>query len=397
MAAELGRFGVVVDDSAGEALGETPPGAFLRLVAQAVAEGLAPVALLSVLKHPLAGLGMEPAVCRRMARRLERRVLRGPAPPPGVAGLRAVLAEREDAALAPFVDAIEAGLAPLLAVVAQGVAAPEVALRAMIGAAEAFAATDALPGGSRLWALEEGEALATHLAGLLEALPLLPPQPVRTLPGLLDASLQGAVVRSRRALRGRDGMAGEHPRVAILGLLEARLQAFDLVVLGSLAEAVWPPAADPGPWMSRPMRKAAGLASPEVGVGQMAHDFAMLACAAPRVVLSCPRRRDGAPAVPARWLVRLEALLQGYGTALPRSSAAAWAGLLDQPAGGGGAGAAAAAVPAVEGSAADAFRDGGGDVVAGPIRDPCQACSGPAGAGSVGAGGGERGLRQRGA
>ncbi len=329
VAAELARFGVVVDDSAGEPLAETPPGTFLRLLVQAVADGLSPVALLGVLKHPLAALGLSPARCRARARWLERRVLRGPAPPPGVAGLRAALAGKAEAELEDFVDRIEARFAPLLALAGAGDAPPGVAMQALIRAAEAVAETDTRAGAAQLWALEEGEALAQHLAGLLDALPLLPPQPVRTLPGLLDASLQGAVVRSRRALRGRDG--DEHPRVAILGLLEARLQSFDVLVLGSLAEAVWPPSADPGPWMSRPMRKAAGLASPEAPVGQMAHDFALLACAAPRVVLSCPRRRDGAPTVPARWLVRIEAFLKGHGMALPHSPAAAWARQLDQP------------------------------------------------------------------
>jgi ATP-dependent helicase/nuclease subunit B len=327
VAAELARFGVVVDDSAGEPLAETPPGAFLRLVAEAVADGLAPVALLAVLKHPLAGLGLSPVECRRLARRLERRVLRGPAPPPGIAGLRAVLALHPDEALSGFIDAIETRLAPLSALAAGGDAPPAAALLALIGAAEALAETQAGPGA--LWALEEGAALSEHLVRLAAALPMVPPQRVRTLPGLLEASLQGAAVRSRRALRGRAGF--EHPRIAILGLLEARLQAFDVLVLGGLAEGVWPPAADPGPWMSRLMRKEAGLASPEVAVGQMAHDFAMLACAAPRVVLSCPRRRDGAPTVPARWLVRLEAFLKGHGAALPHSPAAVWARLLDQP------------------------------------------------------------------
>jgi ATP-dependent helicase/nuclease subunit B len=338
VAAELTRFHIVVDDSAGEKLGETPPGAFLRLLVQSVAQGLSPVPLLAVLKHPLAGLGLRPADCRGLARLLERVCLRGPAPPPGIAGLRAAVAESmadhpAHGALAPelpdFIDRIEARFGPLLALAAAGDAAPAVGLRALIEVAEAVAETDDRPGAARLWALEEGEALAQHLAGLLEALPLLPKQPVGTLPGLLDASFENAVVRSRRALRGRQ--ADEHPRVAILGLLEARLQSFDVLVLGSLAEAVWPPAADPGPWMSRPMRKAAGLASPEMGVGQMAHDFAMLACAAPHVVLSCPRRRDGAPTVPARWLVRLEAYLKGHGMALARSPAAAWARQLDQP------------------------------------------------------------------
>ena len=43
-------------------------------------------------------------------------------------------------------------------------------------------------------------------------------------------------------------------------------------------------------------------------------------CAAPTVVLSCPRRRDGAPAVPARWLTRLEMLLAGQGTGAAAAS-----------------------------------------------------------------------------
>ncbi len=332
VAAELGRYGVVVDDSAGEPLADTPPGAFLRLLARAVADGLTPVSLLSLLKHPLTALGLPPAACRGAARALELRVLRGPAPPPGLAGLRGALDRRGSTEeIDGLVDRLAAGLQPILQIATRDDATPAEALTALIECAEAVAATDEQDGAARLWSREEGEALATHLAALAAALPVLPAQPVQTLPGLLDASMEGAVVRSRRALRGRDG--AEHPRVSILGLLEARLQSAELIVLGSLAEAVWPPATDPGPWMSRPMRTAAGLPSPEERVGQMAHDFAMLACAAPQVVLSCPRRRDGAPAVPARWLVRLQAFLRGHGTALDAHPAAAWARLLDQPAG----------------------------------------------------------------
>ncbi len=354
VAAELGRFGVVVDDSAGELLADTPPGAFLRLLAHAVADGLAPVALLSLLKHPLAALGLRPAATRQAARRLELACLRGPAPAPGIEGLRVALGqEAVHPAVADLLDRLDARMQPIFRIAVRTDATPAEALTALVECAEALAETDALPGAIRLWSREEGEALATHLAALASALPILPAQPVATLPGLLDASMEGAVVRSRRALRGREGpdaerpsepdaeptrkalrarpSVDEHPRVAILGLLEARLQSADLIVLGSLAEGVWPPATDPGPWMSRPMRTAAGLESPEERVGQMAHDYAMLACAAPAVVLSCPRRRDGAPTVPARWLVRLEAYLAGHGAALPVHPAAAWARLLDQP------------------------------------------------------------------
>jgi ATP-dependent helicase/nuclease subunit B len=184
-----------------------------------------------------------------------------------------------------------------------------------------------------LWAGEEGEALATRLAEVQEALSLLPDQRRDVLPGLLDAVLEGAVVRSRRALRGR-GAGTEHPRVFIWGLLEARLQSADVIVLGGLVEGVWPPASDPGAWLSRPMRSAIGLPSPEEVIGQSAHDFVSCATAAPRVVLSCPRRRDGAPVVPARWLTRLETFLAAHGMALPQHPASTWVRMLDQPADG---------------------------------------------------------------
>ncbi len=153
-----------------------------------------------------------------------------------------------------------------------------------------------------------------------------------TLPGLLDAVLEGIAVRSRRALRGRDGggasarvhlgPAGsaaadggrDRARRAGGGRLAARDRARALAVAGRCAPRVGPALAGGG---GRPG----------------AHDFVSAACAAPRVVLSCPRRRDGAPAVPARWLTRLDAFLAGQDMALPEHPAAAWAAALDQPEG----------------------------------------------------------------
>ncbi|HEY2133475.1 MAG TPA: double-strand break repair protein AddB [Acetobacteraceae bacterium] len=331
VAAELLRWGVVADDSAGEALAETPPALFLRLLARAMADGLAPVPLLSLLKHPLAAAGMAPAQCRAAARALERACLRGPRPAPGLTGLRRALG---DAKSLPqdLLARLEVCLEPLLRVAAGVSVAPQAVLDALIEAAEALAATDESSGPARLWAAEEGEALASLLTTARTALAYLPDQPPSALPGLLDAMLAGEMVRTRRALRGRNA-AAEHPRVFIWGLLEARLQSVETIVLGGLAETVWPPATDPGPWMSRPMRARAGLPSPEERVGQAAHDFVMAACAAPVAVLSCPRRRDSAPSVPARWLARIDAFLAGQRQSLQRHDAAEWARRLDQPAG----------------------------------------------------------------
>ena len=328
VSAALPRHGIIADDSAGETLSETPPAVFLRLLARAMTEDLAPVPLLALLKHPLAAAGLTQAACRQGARLLEIAALRGPRPMPGLAGLRRAI-ERCGEELNEFLSRVESCLEPALRVRAGVEIAPANALSALIAAAENLAATDEEPGAVRLWSEEEGEALATILTAALAALPNLPDQRGDVVPGLLDALLAGEVVRSRRALRGRGGT--EHPRVFIWGPLEARLQSVDVMVLGGLVETVWPPAPEPGPWLSRPMRATVGLPSPEETIGIAAHDFLAAAVSAPEVILSSTRRRDGAPAVPARWLTRLEALLAGAKCALPEHPAVDWARALDVP------------------------------------------------------------------
>lgn len=336
VSAELARHGVTADDSAGEPLGETPAGAFLRLLARCVAEDFAPVPLLALVKHPLAAAGMERTAWLAAWRHLERRALRGPRPAPGLPGLRAAVTaafggERDAEALARVHGALDAFTAALGDFATQG-SVPRPAtdlLAAQMAAAEALATSPEAAGGLRLYAGAEGEPLALHLAALEDALPALPPIAPRDWPALFDAALAQGVARSARASRGREG--SPHPRIEILGLLEARLLAFDRVILGALDENVWPLATDPGPWMSRPMRAEFGLPEPEARIGRVAADFLLSACAAPDAVLTRAAKRGGSPTVPARWLVRLETFLAGQGLALPESDAAAWAAQLDQP------------------------------------------------------------------
>ena len=99
-----------------------------------------------------------------------------------------------------------------------------------------------------------------------------------------------------------------HPRMKILGLLEARLIDADLILLGGLDEAIWPPEARSDAFLNRPMRAALGLSPPERKIGQTAHDFVM-AMGAPRVILSRAHKRDGSPMVASRFIQRLAAVM----------------------------------------------------------------------------------------
>ena len=348
VAAELPRHGILAEDSAGQPLSGTPNGVFLRLVAHLAAGECGPVPLLAVLKHPLCAAGWERGDWMAATRLLELRALRGPSPAPGFDGLRAALASTrmEDATrarLEALLAGLEAALGDFASLPRHGALRPAAdLLDAHLAAAERLASTPALAGGLRLYAQAEGEALARHLAALRPAMMEMAPLPPGEWPTLFEAALALGTTRAARTSRGR--AEAHHPHVEILGLIEARLLDFDCVVLGALDENVWPQAADPGPWMSRPMRRAFGLPSPELRIGRVAADFLTIACAGREVTLSRAARRGGSPTVPARWLTRLATFLrgqskggakgQGVGLSLPLSHAPAWAEALDRPEGG---------------------------------------------------------------
>ena len=300
VAAELRRWGVEIDDSAGQPLDHTPPGAFLRLTSRMVVDGFAPVPLLAALKHPLAGGGERTAALRAAVRRLEVKVLRGPRPAAGLAGLRTALPP-DTPALARLLDSLDEATRPFALLIDRGTAALPDLLRAHVVMAEALAATDRDDGAARLWAGDDGEALAAFIAELADAGEVLDAVPSASYPALFDTLMAGRVVRPSW---------GRHPRLNIWGLLEARLQHADVLVLGGLNEGTWPPEAEASPWMSRPMLSRFGLPQPERRIGQTAHDFAQ-AFSAPRVVLSRASRVGGTPTVPSRWLLRIENLVQG--------------------------------------------------------------------------------------
>ncbi len=302
VAAELGRWGIAIDDSAGLPLNRTPPGVFLRLVLDLAANELAPVPLLAALKHPLAAGGLAPAAFRDLTRRLEQ-AIRGPRPAPGFAGLIDALAGADGERLRAFAGRLQACLGALPDLLAAGAAPLTRLVTAHIEAAERLAATDDQPGGDRLWRETAGETAARFYNELIDAAGDFPPLPGRHYPALFEALAAGAVVRP---------LYGRHPRLAIWGLVEARLQRADLVVLGGLNEGSWPGPAVHDPWMSRQMRREFKIAVPERAIGIAAHDFVQ-AIAAPEAALTRAARSEGVPTVPARWLLRLDTVLRAVG------------------------------------------------------------------------------------
>ncbi|GGK39358.1 double-strand break repair protein AddB [Salinarimonas ramus] len=329
--AELGRWGVSVDDSAGTSLAESQAGRLARLAAEAAADRFSPLSTLALLHHSAVRLGFDAVDMARARAALEIGVLRGPEPRAGIAGLRAALdlrrietareAGRVPRPRARLEDAdwelaasLLARLEAAFATFGRDIGPREISLPALAAAHRAaFDALVAAPDrevDTDEDASEDEAALFTDgsdeaLAELFDDLSLVD----------ADAALRGVfldypgffanVARDRRA-PGRADRA--HPRLKVLGLLEARLVRADRIVLAGLDEGVWPPRARTDAFLNRPMREEIGLPPPERRLGQTAHDFVQ-ALGARDVVVTRAKKRDGAPTVPSRFLQRIRAFV----------------------------------------------------------------------------------------
>lgn len=296
VAAELTRFGIEVDDSAGGPLARAPAGTFLLLIAEAAASEFSPVPLLALLKHPLASLGNDRGAFLRRVRDLDH-ALRGPRPDAGLDGIARAIATKEG------LSAWFASVADTLRALEQLSGLPRAPIGALLDAHldAAERLSRGTKGGARVWEHDDGAVASELCASLREAVTDTPDIEPVGYAGLFRLLAEETAVRPTY---------GRHPRLHILGPLEARLQRFDLVILGSLNEGTWPHAAAADPWLSRPMRSALGLESPERAIGLSAHDFASLA-QQPRVVLTRAAKKEGAQTVGSRWLQRLQQLVKG--------------------------------------------------------------------------------------
>lgn len=286
VSALLARWGIEADDSAGRPLAQEPAGTLLLGLADAAATGFAPVALVGLLKHPLVG-----GELRREWIAAARQVdlgLRGPRPPGGIAGLDRHLGED------PAWATIRSTIAELEGLFSRATT--------LAGLAGALREAVELVAGERAWSGADGRA-AAELIGKLEGasdskiMPVAEEDWVPILRDLLDS----VPVRPPY---------GGHPRISIWGLIEARLQQADVMVLGGLNEGVWPAQTTPDPWLAPKVRRMLGLPGLEYRTGLSAHDFAS-ALGAPKVLVTRARRDSKSPTVASRLWLRLQAMTGG--------------------------------------------------------------------------------------
>ncbi|WP_291845496.1 double-strand break repair protein AddB [Maricaulis sp.] len=305
VSAEMTRFGVRLDDSGGAALAETPPGAFLTRLLDVALDCGGVVALTALWGSPLFRAGGRRGQAHGVLAKFEAEALRGARPGHDLASIRAridgervKLFPEDRAGILAILDVLESALDGLLTDARRP--ARDWA-RAHAVAAEALASDGSAHGSDSVWSGEGGEAAAGLLRSLIEESDSLP---VMTLTDYAAAFAE--MCRSRRVAP----RVGVHPRLQVLGPLEARLITADRVILAGLNEGVWPPGPGADPWLSAGMRRAVGLGAPERRYGLAAHDFVQLA-AAREVVMTRSEKSEGAPTVASRWLWRLKTLARG--------------------------------------------------------------------------------------
>ena len=340
--AELARWNVRVDDSAGLPLADTPGGMFLKLLLDAALAGFDPPSLAALLAHPFACFGFTRRDCRAAGEDLQLAVLHALTRFDGLAALpEHVRARRREVAdpdsgwrehpnvramseerwrrVETLAQEMARRLAPLAEACASPGMQPFVALLETVLAVAEDISTPPDASTSLLWRGERGEALALAFSEMLRQAGEAPDMTSADAAGLIVTELAARVVRPHGAA---------HARLAILGPLEARLLRADRIILGGLNEGIWPETTQNDPWLTRLDKQALHLPTPERRIGLAAHDFAQLA-AQGEVWLTCADKVEQKPMEPSRWVLRLQAVLQGALEA--GDTPLRWAAALDLP------------------------------------------------------------------
>ena len=298
VSAALDRWDIQADDSAGQPLHLSPPGRFLRHVAELFGQPLTASALLTLLKHPLTHSGGRRGDHLRLTREFELHLRRNGPPYPQARDISAWASSQKDPMAPAWAEWLSACFCgqddnsdQLLAK----------RVHSHLDLAERIAGGSAPETESELWQEAAGREALAVARSLQDEAGYGGAFSPRDYTSLFHAIL------SRKEVRNSNQ---PHPGILIWGTLEARVQGADLLILAGLNEGRWPALPDPDPWLNRALRHQAGLLLPERRIGLSAHDFQQ-AASAPEVWLTRSIRSDDAETVSSRWLSRLTNLLNG--------------------------------------------------------------------------------------
>lgn len=294
------RWGIDVDDSAGEPLHKSTIGQWLILTAHvtdfilnADTREFDTVKFLAFLKHPYCALQREKKELENLISDIEHNELRS-------ASKMAV--HFNDIKTYQFISEIIDNVKKK-----QKPSSFHEMLQMHLELAEEWFLHEEKRTSNDMWSGDDGRCAAACIAELFQLFEKINFNDFLTLilhqggyEAALESFLQKVTIRSQMSA---------HPRLSILGQMESRLHRSDRVILAGLNESVWPPEPENDPWLSKAMRQKLGLPPAERVIGLAAHDFAKGLCA-DEVFITRARKINGTPTVPAPWILRLKAVLR---------------------------------------------------------------------------------------
>ena len=310
---ELLRWNIEIEDSAGQSLISFGLASLLQQILEVISEGFSPSRLISLLNHKACDFGLPREEVLQIFHNFEIAILRNYGVGNGLENLErafetarlafvnlerasqliAKLSEQDWQAMQQLLLRISECLKPLSLKV---VAPFHEQLRILLNCIESLAPQHDLD------ALENVQ-FGTVVNKIKLDAHRLPSCDILTAGMLILNVLKSESLRENTR---------SHPRLAIYGLLEARMMPADILIMGGLNETKWPAQPDPGTWLNRPMRDVLGLQQPEREIGVAAHDFAQ-GLGYDKVYLTWSKRVDGSPLVPSRWILRLITVLRAAG------------------------------------------------------------------------------------
>lgn len=304
--AQLRDAGVDVDNTHGQSLASLPAGLLLRFILRAALTDLRPEPLLEVLTHAYVNLPLAEGTHATWTLRLEQMFRRNQGPAGGLAGLRRQAADRDQSArnlydqqgpgMAAFVEAVAASFAPLLE--PRGVRTWDRWVEAIREAWTALAPDHAL-------GEKKDRPDVTAAARLLDSLKadagLLPPVDLAEFAGDLGRLLSGENVPAHRA---------RNLPVLVTGLIEARLETYDHLIIAGLKDGVFPARPTRPLLLAGGLRDRLGLPGWRDALSRDAEVFLRLLHNAPDVLLTWSTEEEGQPVLPSPFVSRLQLALQ---------------------------------------------------------------------------------------
>jgi ATP-dependent helicase/nuclease subunit B len=315
--AQLRDAGIDSDNTHGQPLSSLPAGMLVRFILRAALTDLRPEPLLEVLTHPYVKLPVSEGSHETWTLRLERMFRRNQGPPGGLAGLRRQAADRDQSArnlfakqgpgMVEFVQTMADAFKPLLTL--RGSKA-----RSWVDLTAAF--REVWGGLTPDYPLSEKRDRpdVTTVARLLDTLNTeasrLPPVNLADFTADLGLLLAGENVPAHRA---------RNLPVLVTGLVEARLESYDNLIIAGLRNGVFPSRPQRPLLLSGGLRDRLGLSGWRDPLGRDAELFLRLLQNAPEVLLTWSTEEEGQPVLPSPFVSRLQLGLQPEQTEEPEA------------------------------------------------------------------------------